>query len=694
MIPGPIPVCESSDFAVNGWLLWPSSTQRTMHERRLQHRVDLWPRRSEPTSVSIGYRTEANNHRCEVTPESGYAERVGKFVRGGRILLVLAIMSALLSRHATAQLDSATLSGQVFKSSGAGIGGVQVLLIDVDRNTRNRTVTDSTGLYVFPGVQPGLYRMEVSASGFKTIVLTGVTVSTADSIQQSITLPVGSEAEAVTLKAGTTSVQHSGAVGTVVDQNLVRELPLNGCSFQTLFQLTPGTVITPTSFASPGQFSVNGQRTDTNYILIDGVSANFGISVAAQPGHSAGGALPALTAFGGTNSLVSTDDVQEFAVLTSSFAPEFGRAPGAQVSVVTRSGTNEVHGTVFDYLRNDAFDANDWFANQHQLPRAALRQNDFGGVLGGPIQRNKMFGFLSYEGLRLRQPTTGESDVPSIEARQSAPPGISPFLNAYPLPTGPSQGDGLAPAIYTFSDPSRLDTVSVRADHHFIDNWVIFGRYNVSSSNVEQRGSDLTSLSSIIDIRFSLQSLTLGLTSLIKSHFINDARVNWSTSSAASTFRLDNFGGAVPVLPDTVFPAPFGARNSLFQFVPALSARNPGLVFGRNTANVQTQINVIDNLSWELPYNLLKAGVDLRRLSPEINLSTYAQVAIFNDVPAALNSIVLEDAVTATVPVTSNVANYSWYVQDTWKLQAQLTVTYGVRWDYNPLPSGRSTTGL
>src|SRR6202165_2272300 len=620
MIPGPIPVCESSNFAVNGWLLWPSSTQRTMHERRLQHRVDLWPRRSEPTSVSIGYRTEANNHRCEVTPESGYAERVGKFVRGGRILLVLSIMSALLSRHATAQLDSATLSGQVFKSSGAGIGGVQVLLIDVDRNTRNRTVTDSTGLYVFPGVQPGLYRMEVSASGFKTIVLTGVTVSTADSIQQSITLPVGSEAEAVTLKAGTTSVQHSGAVGTVVDQNLVRELPLNGRSFQTLFQLTPGTVITPTSFASPGQFSVNGQRTDTNYILIDGVSANFGISVAAQPGQSAGGALPALTAFGGTNSLVSTDDVQEFAVLTSSFAPEFGRAPGAQVSVVTRSGTNEVHGTVFDYLRNDAFDANDWFANQHQLPRAALRQNDFGGVLGGPIQRNKMFGFLSYEGLRLRQPTTGESDVPSIEARQSAPPGISPFLNAYPLPTGLSQSDGLAPAIYTFSNPSRLDTLSVRADHHS-DSMMIFGRYNVSSSNVEQRGADITSLSSIIDIRFSLQTLTLGLTTPIKSHFINDTRVNWSRSSAASTFRLDNFRGAVPVLPQAVFPAPFSERNSFFQFLAALSARDPALAFGRNTANIQTQINVIENISWEFPSHLLRAGMDLRRLSPDIHLS-------------------------------------------------------------------------
>jgi hypothetical protein len=600
----------------------------------------------------------------------------------------------LFVQLATAQMDTATFAGRVVDSSGHTLSGVLMELIDIDRNTKSTAKTDGTGFYIFPNVVPGHYRLVASHAGFKTTNFTGLTINTQASIGENIKLAAGSPSDSVTLEANGTLVQKSGAVSTVVDQNLVRELPLNGRSFQTLFQLTPGTVITPTSFASPGQFSVNGQRTDTNYILIDGVSANFGISVAAQPGQSAGGALPALTAFGGTNSLVSTDDVQEFAVLTSSFAPEFGRTPGAQVSVVSRSGTNEVHGTVFDYLRNDALDANDWFANQHQLPRAALRQNDFGGVLGGPIQRNKTFCFLSYEGLRLRQPATGESDVPSMEARQSAPPGISPFLNAYPLPTGPSPGDDLAPAIYTFSNPSRLDTVSIRADHHFTDSLMIFGRYNASGSNIEQRGADITSLSSVSEIHFAAQTVTVGLTSTIEPRLINDARVNWSRSSAASTLRLDHFGGAVPILPEVVFPALFSERNSFFQFLAALSARNPALAFGRNTANIQTQINVVDNLSWELPSHLLKAGVDLRGLLPETDLSAYAQVAIFGDVKAALTSNVLLDAITATVPVKSSVANYSLYVQDTWKPQARLTVTYGVRWDYNPLPSGRSSNGL
>src|SRR6202035_689365 len=130
-------------------------------------------------------------------------------------------------------------------------------------------------------------------------------------------LPAGPEQEILTVKSSSTLVQSSGTVSTIVDETFMKGLPLNGRSFQTLFQLTPGIVITPTSFANLGQFSVNGQRTNTNYFLVDGVSANFGISVAANPGQSAGGSLPALTALGGTNSLVSTDDVQEFAILTS-----------------------------------------------------------------------------------------------------------------------------------------------------------------------------------------------------------------------------------------------------------------------------------------------------------------------------------------------------------------------------------------
>src|SRR5262249_50285307 len=155
----------------------------------------------------------------------------------------------------------------------------------------------------------------------------------------------------------------SATVSTVINRTFVENLPLNGRSVQTLIQLTPGVVMTATAFDDQGQFSVNGQRADANYFTVDGVSANFGVTGYFPLVQAAGGALPALSVSGGTNSLVSVDAMQEFRVQTSSFAPEFGRTPGGQIAVSTRSGTNSFHGTLFEYFRNDVLDARDWFVN-------------------------------------------------------------------------------------------------------------------------------------------------------------------------------------------------------------------------------------------------------------------------------------------------------------------------------------------
>src|SRR6185436_9121939 len=170
-------------------------------------------------------------------------------------------------------------------------------------------------------------------------------------------------------------------------------------------------VVTATTFQDQGQFSVNGQRADANYFTVDGVSANFGVTGYIVMVQTAGGALPAISASGGTTSLVSADAMQEFRIQTSSFAPEFGRTPGGQVSIATRSGTNAFHGTVFEYFRNTVLDARDWFGNFNGLPKPQERLNDFGGVVGGPIFKNKTFFFFSYEAQRLRQPSSLQTVV-------------------------------------------------------------------------------------------------------------------------------------------------------------------------------------------------------------------------------------------------------------------------------------------
>src|SRR5262249_13329660 len=250
-------------------------------------------------------------------------------------------------------------------------------------------------------------------------------------------MALGAASETITVEGGTPLVNtQSGTVSTVIDRTFVDNLPLNGRSFQTLILLTPGAVVTTTAFDDQGQFSVNGQRADANYLTLDGVSANFGITGFLAMVQSASGALPALSASGGTNSLVSVDAMQEFRVQTSSFAPEFGRTPGGQISIVTRSGTNSFHGTLFEYFRNDVLDAKDWFVNFNGLKKPAERVNDFGGVFGGPIFKNKTFFFFSYEGQRLRQPTAQQTAVPDTTVRQQAPLAMRPYLNAYPIANG------------------------------------------------------------------------------------------------------------------------------------------------------------------------------------------------------------------------------------------------------------------
>jgi len=323
-----------------------------------------------------------------------------------RVRAVLLLFLSSFSPVLRAQSTNASITGRVTDPSKALIVGAKVAAISAGTNFRYETATNGSGEYYLTNLPPGDYRIEIEKTGFKKLIKPDVTLHVQDSIELNFELTLGSTSESITVEAGTPLLNNElGTVSTVIDRTFVDNLPLNGRSFQTLIMLTPGVVVTATAFDDQGQFSVNGQRADTNYFTVDGVSANFGVTGYAPLVQAAGGALPALTVQGGTNSLVSVDAMQEFRVQTSSFSPEFGRTPGGQISIVTRSGTNAFHGTLFEYFRNDVLDANDWFngyTNNPPLPKAKDRQNDFGGVFGGPVLKNNTFFFFSYEGLRLR----------------------------------------------------------------------------------------------------------------------------------------------------------------------------------------------------------------------------------------------------------------------------------------------------
>ena len=401
-------------------------------------------------------------------------------VRFPRIAFVFAC-AVSLALPLMAQSPNGTMNGRVLDPSNKVISGADILVISDATGLKYSGKTNDDGIYVVPNLPPGAYRVQVSKVGFKTLIKPDIVLNIQDALSINFTLPVGAVFEVVTVEGGASMINTTDAsVSTVVDQTYVKNMPLNGRSFQDLILLTPGIVTQTPQGGVIGDFSVNGQRTQSNYYTLDGVSANVG-SASGQDqtnfGPGISGSAPAATALGTTQALVSLDDLQEFRVKSSTYSAEYGRNPGGQFAFETKSGTNQWHGTAYDYLRNGVFDAQDWFNNYFGVKAPALRQNDFGGTLGGPVRipglyngGDKTFFFVSYEGLRLVSPQAASINyVPDSALRVSAPAVVREALNAYPLPTGPDVGDGIAEFIGSWSNPAALNSTSVRFDHAVSD---------------------------------------------------------------------------------------------------------------------------------------------------------------------------------------------------------------------------------
>ncbi|MCH8269006.1 MAG: carboxypeptidase regulatory-like domain-containing protein, partial [Acidobacteria bacterium] len=335
---------------------------------------------------------------------------------------------------AQAQLTTGTISGTVTDQSGAAVPGTAITITNVDTGIARSLETGPEGRYAAPSLPLGNYEIRASLAGFQTSIRSGIALTVGRRAVVDMVLQVGEVAQAVTVTGEAALVETTSAtVSNLVTEEQVVDLPLNNRDLISLAFIAPGVLKVPQRtrqgvFSGMGQkLTVSGARQTHNVFLTDGMSS---------------GDISNNTA-GSTGGSTGVDTIKEFQIITNNYSAEYKSAAGAIVSMVTRSGTNAFHGSAFEFLRNDKFDANNFFNNADNRAKPAFNRNQFGGSLGGPIARDRTFFFASYEGLRERKPIPDSIRMPSTAAKMGILPGedpitpdpkVVPYLALYPVP--------------------------------------------------------------------------------------------------------------------------------------------------------------------------------------------------------------------------------------------------------------------
>lgn len=563
-----------------------------------------------------------------------------------------------------------SLSGTVKDASGAGLPEALVTIRSVETGAERKLATDAGGRYAAPALGVGGYQITAAKAGFATQVRTGISLAVAESVQVDLTLPIDSLREVMTVEEAPSAVTLSTepAAG-LVNERQIKDLPLNGRSFDQLMTLNAAVVnytgersgATGSSNSSVGNmFAVSGRRPQENLFLLNGIEYTGASLINNTPGGTSG-------------QLLGVDAVREFNVVTDTYGAEYGKRPGGQVSIATASGSNQFHGAVYDFLRNSALDARNFF-DQGAIPQ--FQRNEFGAAAGGPITRDKTFAFGNYEGYRQNLGLSDLTLVPDNASRAQAAPPVVPLLALWPVQNGPSLGGGIAEA---FSHPLqriREDFGTVRLDRNLSTKDTLFFVYTVDDSTANTPSAN--PLSTVFE------TLREQVASAQEQHVFSPSVLNTFRAgfSRASYF----FTGETPVaLPGWVAGAPIGAVviGGGTALNGASSISGAGTNAGSNLRAVRNLSTVDDRVSLTHGIHQIEAGFWLQRIQANDNLAQnqYGQ-ASFGSLASFLQGTVSTfTVVTAPTPLGWRSLEAAGFVQDVIRLRSNLQLRLGFRFE-------------
>jgi hypothetical protein len=588
-------------------------------------------------------------------------------------LLFIGILTVLAGGQSGWAQVTGVLSGRVVDATDAGVPGATVTVKTVDTGATRTATTDESGTYRIVSVPVGQQEVRGEKTGFKTAVRLGINLAVGQEAVANLRLEVGTVSEEVTVTAETPLVNTTtSSISGLVNERQIKELPLNGRSFDNLMTLNPGildyVLKSPSTSTSNGNtFSVDGRRPSDNVVLLNGIEYTGTSQLAVTPGGVSG-------------NLLGIDAVREFNVLTDSYGAEYGKRAGGQVSVVTQSGTNALHGSLYEFLRNNVLDARSPLDKGSSAP--PFRRNQFGASLGGPLKKDKLFLFGNYEGYRQSLATTNVSTVPD-PATFPTPidPAMSKYLALWPAPNGSSfgAGSGLAKATYNPRNPVHEDFGTARMDYNLREQDTLSASYTVDNGNSVIPAPDPL-FASALALRNQVASVEE--THVFSPRLLNTFRAGFSRSG----FNYDS-SSTVSFPADLSFVTGFGPGGIAFGAQTttgsgALTAAGPS-----NNANVWNRRNLFtfsDGVSYNKGKHLINAGVWFQRLQDNENsASRQLGIATFPSLTAFLQGNLTNFQV---VPSASTLGFRSlfgaWYVDDTIKLRRNLTLQLGLRHEF------------